>query len=206
MKCEVKCVHCFGESRKEGKTKYNKQRYKCFKCKKTFVIDIKEQQNERKIRYEKFIKMYLTDKLSTTQIGKELGVSSTIPQRILKKMGLTRDVNTGINTRLANNVGLTHDEFILTIPAFKKYKRKVWYHTNKQEIEKLPNFDKRSLCGVKDGYQLDHKYSILEGFKNDIKPDIIGNIKNLEFIPWKENRNKGSRCSITLEDLHQILL
>ena len=31
-----------------------------------------------------------------------------------------------------------------------------------------------------------------DGFKNSIDPNIIGNITNLRFIPWKENilRNK----------------
>jgi hypothetical protein len=38
-------------------------------------------------------------------------------------------------------------------------------------------------------------------FKHNIKPEIIGNIKNLEFIPWKENLKKRANCSITIEKL-----
>ena len=145
--------------------------------------------------------MYLIDNLSTTEIGKILGVSSTVPQRILKKIGVTRRINIAIDTKNANKYNLSYDEYISALPIFKKYKKEVKYITNKQPINKLLNYEKRGRCGTIGAYQLDHKYSILEGFKNNVKPEIIGNIKNLEFIPWEENRNKGSLCSITLEEL-----
>jgi len=44
-------------------------------------------------------------------------------------------------------------------------------------------------------------YSILEGFKNNIDPKIIGDISNLEMIPAIDNLKKQSRCSITLREL-----
>ncbi len=44
----------------------------------------------------------------------------------------------------------------------------------------------------------------IEGFRTNIKPEIIGNIKNLEFIPWEENIKKRTKCSITIEELNKI--
>ena len=68
-------------------------------------------------------------------------------------------------------------------------------------IYKLSNYGKRGVSGVNGNYHLDHKYSILEGYKNKISPEIIGNIKNLEFIPWEENIKKRTKNSITINEL-----
>lgn len=199
--CEVKCVHCDGESRKEGKTKYGKQRYFCLKCDKLFVGDILKQKNEMIERHDKIKKMYLIDKLSTTEIADKLGVSSTVPQRILKKYGLTRNILTSYKLTYEKKYGVDYDEYLKKLPAFLKYKKEVYNLTKKQNIQLLLNYNKRGLCGINGAHQLDHKYSILEGFKNGVNPIIISNICNLEFIPWKENLKKGSDCSITLEKL-----
>ena len=190
-KCDIICPYCFGYSRKEGKTQYGKQKFLCLTCEKIFVSDIKEQKEDM-------------IKLSTSEIGEKLGVSSTVPQRIHKKYGLTRNIGVAINTKLALKLGLSYDEYILSLPIYKKYKRKVWSITNKQKIDMLVNYEKRGLCGVVGAYQLDHKFSILEGFKNNVDAEIIGGIKNLEFITWEENREKGSSCSISLNDLTTI--
>ena len=50
-------------------------------------------------------------------------------------------------------------------------------------------------------YHLDHKYSIHEGFKNDVLPEIIGHYCNLEILPAKINESKNSKSSVMLEDL-----
>jgi hypothetical protein len=54
------------------------------------------------------------------------------------------------------------------------------------------------------GYHLDHKYSIAEGFKNKVPPEVIGSIYNLEFIPCNANTRKGTKCSIKLEELYVL--
>jgi hypothetical protein len=41
----------------------------------------------------------------------------------------------------------------------------------------------------------------MEGFNNNVPAEIIGNIKNLEFIPWEENIKKRTKCSITINEL-----
>jgi len=50
-------------------------------------------------------------------------------------------------------------------------------------------------------YHLDHKYSIVEGFKHNILPNVIGSYVNLEVIPVRSNIQKGTDCSITKEEL-----
>jgi hypothetical protein len=83
---------------------------------------------------------------------------------------------------------------------FKKYRRKVYYWTSKNDLTMLANFDKRS----KTEYHLDHKYSISEGFKNKVSPNIIGSVYNLEFLLSTDNVRKGTKCSITLEKLYEL--
>lgn len=50
-------------------------------------------------------------------------------------------------------------------------------------------------------YELDHKYSKIQGFLNNVSPEIIGHYLNLELIPRYANRSKRVKCSITLEEL-----
>ena len=89
------------------------------------------------------------------------------------------------------------------LPEFIKYKREVWKITN-QNLHKIPNYDasKRGRCSLtKDTYQVDHNYSIYEGFIEDISAEIIGHHCNLSFIPWRENLQKWNKSSISLDDL-----
>ena len=68
--------------------------------------------------------------------------------------------------------------------------------TNSQNLSSLKNYDKRGK-----GYELDHKYSIIKGFINNIPPFVIGNIVNLEMIPSHINASKKEKCSLTLDEL-----
>lgn len=95
--------------------------------------------------------------------------------------------------------GMSHDEYTKTVPAFKKYRKEVNKITFRQDIKMLKNSEKQSIfC-----YHLDHKFSVLAGFLEDIEPEIIGNIVNLEFIPAKDNIKKQAKCSVTKEKLFQ---
>jgi transposase-like protein len=294
----MKCIKCGGKTQKYGKVN-SEQRYNCLDCNKTFTENSLKKELERKEKYDKIKKMYLDENLSTIEIGRILGVSSTVPQRIIKKMGISKTIseakknkkigsklpkkeivekyldgyssikiaeelnisktsvlNTlngeninrdniyeyehpkivkieelylsglsmnqisktlGISYTAINNnlhklgivrtedkyrIGMDYQKYIKELPVYKKYISDVMKVTNKQKIENLPNFNKkRGLCGVDGAYQLDHKFSILEGFKEGLSPKIIGNINNLEFISWEENLKKGSNCSITINEL-----
>lgn len=88
-----------------------------------------------------------------------------------------------------------------TLPEYEKYNRKVQVETSmsiKKNGNKIINLN---LRGLEHGYDLDHKYSIIEGFKNNITPEIIGHWKNLEVLKSENNRSKWRECSITLVKL-----
>ena len=50
-------------------------------------------------------------------------------------------------------------------------------------------------------YHLDHRYSLYEGFINNVSPKIIGGYKNLEIIEKYKNLSKGKKCSINLNEI-----
>ena len=67
----------------------------------------------------------------------------------------------------------------------------------------LENFE---LRGRKYDYQLDHVYSIKQGFLDNISPKIIGHITNLRVIKSFDNSSKGSKCDKTLTELFEDVL
>lgn len=88
-----------------------------------------------------------------------------------------------------------------TKTEYKEYVRLVLiktYRSIKKNSSKIENWKSKK---EKEGYSLDHKYSIKEGFLNNIDPGIIGHYKNLEVILFKENSSKKTKCSITLDEL-----
>ena len=94
---------------------------------------------------------------------------------------------------------LISDPNLLT--KFKKYNRNVYKETNitlKKFSSKIKNI---KLRGKKYGYELDHKYSIYDGFENNVDPKIIANWRNLQIMTIQKNRKKNKNSSITLEEL-----
>jgi hypothetical protein len=58
----------------------------------------------------------------------------------------------------------------------------------------LENFDKlRGLCGVNGAYQLDHIIPISVAYSKNLSPKQIGDITNLQIIPWKDNLQKSNK-------------
>lgn len=91
------------------------------------------------------------------------------------------------------------------LKKYHKYQRLVWKITNfnlrkyGHLIENLQNRKRKYKLS------LDHKLSIREGFNNDISPEIVGHIKNLEIMTTAENSSKGKNSSITKESLINII-
>jgi hypothetical protein len=84
---------------------------------------------------------------------------------------------------------------------YRKYSDSVRAITKQQPINKLENFHKRGKSGKPGSFQLDHMYSVKDGFINNVSPEIIGHISNLQMLPSTENRKKWHNSSITLEQL-----
>jgi len=73
-----------------------------------------------------------------------------------------------------------------------------------QEVDKYTAKSKKLLEKPEnDGvnYHLDNRFSKKQGFKQNILPQIIGSIYNLEYLPASENIKKQDNCSITIDEL-----
>lgn len=74
---------------------------------------------------------------------------------------------------------------------YQNYRKQVEKITRKQPLYLLENFKNRGPSNKEGTFHLDHILSVSYGFNNGITPDLIGDIRNLRFIPWKENLKKG---------------
>jgi hypothetical protein len=135
---------------------------------------------EWKRRYsKKFIKgTYDKDlcyKCSRLDIGKRVGKKNAI------KAG-------------KKNRGSNHHNWNPNKKAFQEYAYTVrriteeTYNKNKDTIN--PDNHPRTLCGVDNGYQLDHIVSIKWGFLHGVNPKALGGLGNLQMLSWEENRKK----------------
>jgi transposase len=159
-------------------------------------IDLTDEQKE-KIKH-----LYLNEYKNSEEIAEKLGLTKSFICKYLQLTDYRRSVSVGASVGLVRRYrGTSYDKYLDIQNDFKKYKNDVMKITRQQPINELINYDKRGKSGVDGAYQLDHKYSILEGFKNGVSPEIIGRIVNLEFIPWEENIKKRTKCSITINEL-----
>lgn len=90
------------------------------------------------------------------------------------------------------------DEEIREIENYKKIIRALTAKTYKNNKETI---NPKNLKIGRGEYHIDHKYSLYEGFKNNVDPKIMSSIENLEIISEHENCSKQSKCSITLDEL-----
>lgn len=147
-------------------------------------------------------KLYIEEYKSTAEISKELGLTKPFIDKYLHNCGYGRNKSDGTSIGLVKRWGnRRYDEYLKNLSEFKKYKKKVMSVTRKQPIHKLLNYEKRGVSGVEGNYHLDHRFSILEGFIQNVSPDMVGGIKNLMFIPWEENVKKRTKCSITINEI-----
>jgi hypothetical protein len=146
--------------------------------------------------------LYLNKYESILEISEKTGLTTSFIDKYLRNVEYRRNKSEATSiSSVRKYSGIPYNEYLINLSEYKKYRKKVINITNKQPIKNLPNYDKRGNYKNINAYHLDHKYSISEGFKNDILPEIIGNIENLEFIPWEDNLKKKNKCSITINEL-----
>lgn len=146
--------------------------------------------------------LYLKEYKSCNEIANKMGLTTFFIDKFLSNCDFRRNKGKAASIGLVKRYrGSNYDEYIESLSEYMKYRKEVLSITNKQKINTLIGYDKRGTYKNNEAYHLDHKYSIIEGFKNKISPEIIGDIKNLEFIPWKENLKKRTKCSITIKQL-----
>jgi len=158
--------------------------------------------NEQK---ELIKKMYLKEYKTSKEISKCFNVSFNYIEKLITKEGYRRNRSCGVSVGLVKRYkNMNYKDYMDIIDVYEDYRLKVFKFTRQQPIYLLDGYEKRGNSGVDGAYHLDHKFSIVEGFKNNIDPKIIGHIKNLQFIPWEENIKKRTKCSITIEELNII--
>jgi hypothetical protein len=81
-----------------------------------------------------------------------------------------------------------------------RFKFLVWYYSEKSYKEHYHLINKNNNVRGSE-YHLDHRYSLYEGFINNVSPKIIGGYKNLEIIEKYKNLSKGKKCSINLNEI-----
>lgn len=146
--------------------------------------------------------LYLNKFKNCEEISYQLGLTKSFVSKYLCNCGYRRNKSEGVSVgSIYKYRGIKYNEYLKIIPDLDKYKLDVSKMTRQQPIHNLLNYDKRGNSGVEGAYHLDHKFSISEGFKNGVPAEIIGDIKNLEFITWEENIKKRTNCSITINEL-----
>jgi len=128
---------------------------------------------------------------------KELYNDETINRLLLNYKSSDRNskISNNLKETLAKRAGyISREDYELQLPDKIKYYRKVGKLTRKN-IHLLPEYDssKHGLCGVDGAYQIDHIIPISYGYDNNIPPEIIADVSNLQFIPWEENLSKSDK-------------
>lgn len=99
-------------------------------------------------------------------------------------------------------LALGYDETFEKLEGFNAYRKRVHNLSKQQPIWTLPYASKQGHLKLnEEAYNLDHKYSVYQCYKDNIPEHIASNIVNLEFIPMRQNISKGIKCSITKEQL-----
>lgn len=82
-----------------------------------------------------------------------------------------------------------------------QYKFRVKYLTAKayKKFKHLINPDNLPIGRCE--YQIDHIYSIREGFENKVNPETLAHVKNLRLLWHTDNKSKHIRSDQTLEEL-----
>lgn len=90
--------------------------------------------------------------------------------------------------------------------AYKNYANIVHGLTQKQPLHLLQNFHLRGKTGIPGAYQVDHEFSIFDGYTMSVAPEVVAHFSNLRMIPAEENRKKWHHSTITLNELERRIL
>jgi endogenous inhibitor of DNA gyrase (YacG/DUF329 family) len=88
-------------------------------------------------------------------------------------------------------------------PLALNYYNQVRLETNKSWYNNFYRINGEGPNKRSKDVHLDHIYSISEGFRNNVPPEIIGHWTNLRLISKIENSSKGTKCHKTLEQLYE---
>ena len=130
-------------------------------------------------------------RMSETRKGKGYGVSGKPPwNKGLKTGPRSEETKRKMSETLTSKRGYD-------ISEWNRYRGRCSYLTELVYAEYThlinPNNYRRTIAGVDGGYQLDHIQSVKECFDLGLSPEYCCRLKNLQMLPWKENRLKSSK-------------
>jgi len=82
-----------------------------------------------------------------------------------------------------------YDDYIKEVRALTRKTREQVF--NKEQLSKL------GRCGTNGALQIDHMFTIKDGFLNNVAPQTIAHPGNLNIISWRENDTKKSKSNIS---------
>jgi hypothetical protein len=91
------------------------------------------------------------------------------------------------------------------IKSYEKYRQKVTYLSDKSYLENIDLINPEKLNRGHLTNHLDHIYPVILGFVNNIDAKLISNYKNLQLLPHLENRSKGERTDMSIEDFYDLI-
>ena len=171
---------------------------------------------------EKYGEIIGTKKFKDTQLKKAITIENLIKKHG-EEVGTEKYNNWKIKQKNKNSIKYYIDKYGYEIGLEKWFKKndkiseansKIPKHMRKKYTEycykvnkfsrislQLHELENINLRGVINGYDLDHKVSKINGFKNNILPEIIGHISNLAIITMTENRKKQHNSSEKIEEI-----
>jgi hypothetical protein len=90
---------------------------------------------------------------------------------------------------------------ILDTEGFKYYRLKVSNETERNYRKHKNTINPSNLPRGRGKYHLDHKYSVYDGFMNNVPIEIVSSVNNLQLLTERENIIKGNNSCISIEDL-----
>jgi hypothetical protein len=121
-------------------------------------------------------------------------------RRKLSKAGKGRPKTLqSIIKQIETKTGYTYEKWQELKTEYRKYRQQVLVITRRQNKTNIKNFNIKQK-----GWHLDHIYSISEGWKNNVDPNIIGHFVNLRYITAKENCTKNKKSGFTKEKLYEL--
>lgn len=132
--------------------------------------------NNRKYKYDDDL---LRDLVAKGLTNKQISEQLNIPKRNIKGRLFKLKIKRSYNYRISDFNRYARKARLLTETTYTKYKEVL-----------NPNNLPRTLCGVENGYQLDHIISIRECFDSGKSVEECSDLNNLQFIPWEDNLKK----------------
>lgn len=104
-----------------------------------------------------------------------------------------------VQTQRANKEALSGCDMSLR----EIYRKEVWRHTKRNWYHHKHEIQDSHLRSRE--FHLDHIYSLVDGFKNNIPAEVVGHWCNFRILPAAENLTKHMKSDITIDELMKLI-